>query len=212
MNTKHLLLGAVLGLPALCAGGAEAAKPPAYTFDPIGFSTTLKGIPEGERREECLDKGCTERGGVVVAEGRTTTLASPVTITIREHRQKGVGKLGLAAIAKKTLAHAPGGKQVRAVAGQAADRPALEQWSVWDGCQRVVSARVLVAMPDKVIEVETRSVLEPGHDSADASVGAMTKILQKLRVRRLGDATLDPAEEAIKVKDLAAAMPRSCAR
>lgn len=189
---------------------AGAAKPPAYTFDKIGFSTTLRGIPEGERRDDCVDKQCSERTGVVVAEGRTTTLAAPVTITIREHRQKNAGKAELAALGKRQQARAPRGKSVRVVAGQVVDRPALEQWSVWDGCQRVISGRVLVAMPDKIIEVETRSVLEPGHDPAATSVGAMTQILQKLRVRRLGDAVLDPADEAISVKELATALPRGC--
>jgi len=212
MTSKHLLLGAGLGLSALFSGGADAAKPPAYTFDHLGFSTTMRGIPEGERREECLDKGCSERGGVLVAEGKTLALPSPVTITIKEHRHKGAGKGELAALSKRILSHAPKGKQVRTVSGLAGDRPALEQWAVWDGCQRVVSGRVLVAMPDKIIEIETRSVLEPGHDPGDSSVGSMTKILQKIRVRRLGDATLDPAEETIKVKELATAMPKSCER
>ena len=202
---------ALLALASLgFSGAALAAKPPAYTFDKLAFSTTLRGIPEAERHSDCLDKQCTERGGVLVAEGKTTTLPAPVSITIREFRQKNAGAAELAALGKKQQAGAVRGKIVRAVAGKAGDRPALEQWSIWDGCQRIISGRVLVAMPDKIIEVETRSVLEPGHDPAATSVGAMTQIMQKLRVRRLGDAVLDPADEAIAVKDLATALPRSC--
>lgn len=208
MKNKHLVLGAVLAL--LAPGALEAARPPAYTFAGLTFTTSLRGVPEGERREECLDAKCTERGGVVVAEGVARKLSSPVTVTIREHRQKNASKDGLQALAKRLQSHAPRGKVVRVVAGEAAERPALEQWAVWDGCQRLLSGRVLVALPDKVIEVETRSVLEPGHDMTDSSVGAMNKILRGLRVRRLGDAVLDPSEEAISVKTLAAALPRTC--
>ena len=212
MSSFSLSRGATLLALALVgfSGAAGAAKPPAYTFDKIGFATTLRGIPEAERRDDCLDKECSERTGVVVAEGRTTSLAAPVTITIREHRQKNAGKAELAALGKKQQGRAPRGKTVRVVSGLAGDRPALEQWAVWDGCQRVVSGRVLVAMPDKIIELETRSVLEPGHDPAATSIGAMTQILQKLRVRRLGDAVLDPADEAIAVKELAAALSKGC--
>lgn len=210
MPSTFFSRGAVAGLAALLVGGVADAKPPAYTFQPLGFPTTLHGIPDGERREECFDKECSEPGGIAVAEGKTPTLTSPISITIREYKKKGAGKAELAALAKKILGKTSHGKHVRSVAGQVAGRPALEHWAVTDGCNRVITGRVLVAMPDKVIEVETRSVLEPGHDPQDASVRGMTKILQKIRVRRLGDASLDPAEEAIKVKDLAAAMPRSC--
>lgn len=210
-SNPHLLLGAVLGLAAV-TGVADAAKPPAYTFDQLGFPTTMHGIPEGERRAECLDKSCSERGGVLVAEGKTTALPAPVTLRVLEHKKKGAGKGELQALAKKLLAHAPKGKEVRTVTGQAADRPALSQWGVWDGCQRVIVGRVLVAMPDKIIEIETRSVLEPGHDPGDSSVKAMSRILKKLRVRRLGEATLDPSSEDITVKELAGAMPRGCER
>jgi hypothetical protein len=210
MKSKPLLLGVILGWCAV----AGAAKPPAYTFEKLGFPTSLRGIPEGERRAECLDQDCTERGGVLVAEGKTTTLASPVTVKIREHRQRGAGKKELQALAKRLVEHAPRGKAVQTTTGQVADRPTLTQWSVWDGCQRVISGRVLVAMPDKIIEVETRSVLEPGHDQGDSSVKAMGQILKKLRVRRLGDAPLDPTPtgEQVTLKELAEALPRSCAR
>lgn len=207
----HLLLGAVLGLAAV-TDVADAAKPPAYTFSTLGFSTTMHGIPEGERRAECLDKGCSERGGILVAEGKTTTLAAPVTLRVLEHRKKGAKQADLQALAKKLQSYAPKGKEVRTVAGQAADRPALSQWAVWNGCQRTIVGRVLVAMPDKIIEVETRSVLEPGHDSKDLSLQAMEQILKKLRVRRLGNATLDPAPSHITAKELASAMPRGCER
>ncbi len=212
MTSLSLSRGALLlALASLGFGGAAlAAKPPAYTFSKLAFSTTLRGIPEGERHDDCLNKECSERGGVVVAEGKTTTLPAPVTITIREFRTKNAGASDLVALGKKQQTGSVHGKIVRTVSGQVAERPALEQWSIWDGCQRVVSGRVFVAMADKVIEIETRSVLEPGHDPAATSVGAMTQVLQKLRVRRLGDAVLDPASEAIAVKDLAAALPRSC--
>jgi hypothetical protein len=213
MAMKHrvLLLGAALGLSAL-VNGADAAKPPAYTFAGLGFSTSMRGVPEGERRAECLDRGCTERGGVLVAEGKTTALAAPVTIRILEHKQKGAGKGELQALAKKLQGAAPKGKVVKTATGEAADRPALSQWAIWDGCGRSVVGRVLVAMPDKIIEVETRSILEPGHDQSDSSVKAMSQMLRRLRVRRLGDAALDPASEDITVKELAGAMPRGCER
>lgn len=211
MKHPPVFFGAMLGLSAL-VGGADAAKPPAYTFAPLGFSTSMKGVPEGERRAECLDRGCSERGGVLVAQGKTTSLAAPVTIRILEHKQKGAGKGELQALAKKLQGPAPKGKVVKTTAGQVADRPALSQWAVWDGCGRVVVGRVLVAMADKVIEVETRSVLEPGHDAGDTSVKAMGQMMKQLRVRRLGDVALDPASEGASVKELAGAMPRGCER
>ncbi|MCS6898725.1 MAG: hypothetical protein RMJ98_03345 [Myxococcales bacterium] len=209
MKHQVLWLGAALGLSALMSS-ADAAKPPAYTFARLGFSTSLKGVPEGERRSECLDRGCTERRGVLVAEGKTTTLATPVTIRILEHRYKGAGKGELQALASKLQGVAPRGKVVKTSLGEVADRPALSQWAIWDGCNRSVVARVLVAMPDKILEVETRSILEPGHEQEDNSVKAMSQVLRKLRVRRLGDVELDPASEDISVKELARAMPRGC--
>jgi hypothetical protein len=207
MPNLTLLRGCLLAGALLLASGAALAKPPAYTLTKLGFSTSLHGVPDGERHEICFDKACRDTGGVTVAEGATRNDRSPVRITIREYKRRKPGAADLAALAKKQLGRAPRGKQVRLTSGTVGGRPAIEQWAVWDNCQRVISARVLVALPDKIIEIETQSTLEPGHDAGDSSVGRMGHILSGVRVRRVGDVSLDPAREPMTTRQMAVAMP-----
>lgn len=211
-RSKLGLAACVVAAGVLAGGEVEgaptAAKPPAYTLQGLTFSTTMHGVPEGERREGCIDAACSEASGVVVAEGQTRGAASPVTIAIREHKKKGATKGDLEKLAKKKLGHAPGGGQVREVAGLVGGRPALEQWAIWDSCNRVVTARVFVSLPDKVLEIETRGTVEPGHDAGDTPVERMDQLLKAVRVRRLGDAKLDPAREAMTPRQVAVALEK----
>jgi hypothetical protein len=210
MTSLHKVWGPLLGLSFIAAGSASAAHPPAYTFQPMSFHTSLHGVPEGERREGCVGKACGEATGIVVAEGTTKGLSTPVHITIREHKKHGDGKKDIATLARKLASRDEKGKQVRLVTGEAGGRPSLEQWVIDNPCDRVVVGRVLVAMPDKIVEVETRSTLEPGHETGDSPLSPMTQILKNIRVRRLGTASLDPAKDQVTARELAHELPSTC--
>lgn len=197
-----LRAGLVVGA-ALLGSVAAQAKPPAYTFANLSFTTSLHGVPEGERREACLDKDCAQTSGVIVAEGETKGDGARVSIEIREHKRRGgIAKVELAELSKGLLGGAPNGKEVRAISGAIGTTQALEHWSVWDGCSREISGRVFIALPDKIIEVEARAPLSVGREGDDPAIVRMNKILRGVRVRRMGDVSLDPAKDAMGTREM----------
>ena len=55
---------------------------------------------------------------------------------------------------------------MRKASGEAGKQPSLDQWGLYDECSATVFGRAMVAMPDKVIEIEVRAPL--GEASAQA--------------------------------------------
>lgn len=187
---------------ALLSSHVSADKAPAYTFKEVGFSTHLKNLPDGERREECVDDACKEPPAVVVAEGHASVPGGEMSIAIKEHKRAKVKADALSELAGKVLARAPRGREVRKASGEAGKQPSLDQWGLYDECSATVFGRAMVAMPDKVIEIEVRAPL--GEASAQAeSLAKVQRVLRGLRVRRLGDAVLAPSEKAPDAGDVA---------
>jgi hypothetical protein len=235
MRTAFFLLASSV-LCLAVARDAGAAKPPAYTVR-AGFHTALRNVSEREHDEECLDaapvnasaanaaKGtptpaphatneagaCQERGGVLVAEGTSTRGAVSVTVKIREIRHKrDASAHDLEMLAHKMLARPASEHQVRMVTGTAGGRPAVEQWSVKSRCGRSLFGRVLVSLPDKVIEVEATASAPLEDKSIAEGIKQVSQILHGVRVRRLGDMTIDPAPEAPDEDELTDAVFNAC--
>jgi hypothetical protein len=185
----------------------KSNKTPAYQVKGLPFLTHLKA-DEG-KAVECKTATCNESRGTVVLRGLTDKSHGNIAITIREHR------LVKGAAADQLLALTQGltkpKDEVRVVSGTAGstDASALEQWTVTAGCRGVVTGRVLVALPDKIIELETAADAHQKHVSTLRLAKDMSAILGAIRVRRLGDQKLTPGstersgDEKLSVEDLA---------
>lgn len=197
---------AVLAAVGLSAMPAQA-KPPAYTMANVGFTTQLHGVEP--KPEDCLDEACHERAGAVVAEGESRHKDGSVRIVIREHKtQRGLSTKQLEKLARK-LGEAKGrAKSVRLVSGTVGGKGAVEHWVVTDACERELTGRVLVALEGKVIEIETRTTVGTQPHAAKLASERMHRVLSGVRVRRFGDAALDPAKEPAAPEDIASALPK----
>lgn len=190
-----------------------STKGPAYQVKGLPFLTHLKG-DEG-KSVECKTATCNESRGTVVLRGMTDKNHGKIGITIREHRLvKGAAADQLLTLTQ-TLAKPK--DEVRVVSGTAGptDAAALEQWTVTPGCSGVVTGRVLVALPDKIIELETAADAHQKHVSTLRLAKDMSAILGAIRVRRLGDTKLTPGasdrtgDEKLSVEDLAKSIASS---
>lgn len=184
---------------------AKAVKGPAYHVKGLSFLTHLHS--EASKEVECAGAACNEGRGTVVVRGGTDKSRGDIEIVIREHRDtKGAGAEQLLALSQKLARKT---EEVRVVSGTVAESAALEQWTVKPTCGGPVTARVLVALPDKVIEIET-SARAPGKSAKSSKlIRDMTAILRAVRVKRLGDEILDPAKakDPVPTEKLAEAMP-----
>lgn len=202
MSPRTVLVAVSLALFAPIAH----AKLPAYFVSDVGFSTKLHGVPESDRREECLDIRCSERGGVVVAEGES----QGVRTVIREHKRSRELKRGeLGELAEKMLSHDAEASELRSQSGRAAGgHNALEQWAQQGACGRMVKGRVLVSLANKVVEIETNATLGSDPRETARTLGRMHEVLRGIRVRRLGDEPLDPISEPPPVKAVLATLEK----
>ena len=198
MSPRPLLVALALASFASVAH----AKLPAYFVTDVGFSTQLHGVGDGERRAECLDLHCTERGGTVVAEGD----AQGVRTVIREHkRPRELKRAELEALATKLLSRDAEAKELRSQTGRAAGgHNGLEQWAAQGTCGRMVKARVLISLANKVVEIETSATLDGDPRATARTLGRMHEVLRGVRIRRLGDEPLDPVAEPPPVDDVLA--------
>lgn len=198
-----------------------AAHPPAYTMR-AGFQTSLHNVAETEQREDCLDAPvsatqaksattCHEHGGILVAEGTSTQATIQLTVKIREYRHRNeAAARDLEALAKRVVARAPVEREIRLVAGTTAGRPAVEQWSVTSHCQRQVGGRVLVSLPDKIVEVEAVATTHLDDASIEQGIKQVSHVLHGVRIHRLGDVSVDPAATAPSEDELTDAVFNAC--
>ena len=188
------------------SGEARAGKAPAYQVKGLPFLTHLHG--ESGKEVECAGASCNDGRGTVVARGGTDKGRGSVDIVIREHRDtKGAGADQLLTLSQRLARRSD---EVRVVSGTVGESAAIEQWTVKSTCGGPVTARVLVALADKVIEIETTARPDAkGTRSAKSAklVRDMTAILRAIRVRRLGDQVLDPAKDKVPVEKIAEAIP-----
>jgi hypothetical protein len=187
-----------------------AARPPSYTMH-AGFRTSLQNVPDGERREECLDLACHEKGGTLVAQGSSTHDGVALTVRIREYRHHpDQSAQQLQTIAQKMLAKGVDDRELRLVAGKVAERPALEQWSVVNPCQRELGGRVLLSLSDKVVEVEAVATTQTDGADVPKAISQISSVLHGVRVRRVGDVTVDPAADAPPAAEVSEALKKGC--
>jgi hypothetical protein len=192
------------------AAAHDTARAPAYTTN-AGFRTALQNVPENERREECLDLACHEKGGTLVSQGTSVHDGVTLTVRIREYRHhRDQTAAELEAIAKKMLAKGVDDRELRLVAGKAGDRPALEQWSIVNPCEHEVGGRVLVSLSDKVVEVFAAARTKADASDAPKAVWLITSALYGVRIRRVGDVPIDPAADPPPASEIADALMKSC--
>ena len=182
---------------------AKAAKGPAYHVKGLSFLTHLHS--ESAKEMECAGANCNEGRGTVVVKGGTDKARGDIAIVIREHRDmKGAGAEQLLAMSQKIARKTD---EVRVVSGTVGESAALEQWTVKPTCGGNVTGRVLVALPDKVIEIETTAPASTKTAKSNKLVRDMTSILRALRVKRLGDVVLDPAKDKVPTEKIVEAVP-----
>lgn len=182
---------------------AKAAKGPAYHVKGLSFLTHLRSEPLKEM--ECESKTCNEGRGTIVVKGATDKNRGDIAIVIREHRDtKGAGAEQLLAMSQKLARKT---EEVRVVSGTVGESAAIEQWTVKPTCGGNVTARVLVALPDKVIEIETTAASPGKSAKSQKLVRDMTAILRAIRVKRLGDVVLDPAKDKVPADKVVEAIP-----
>jgi hypothetical protein len=209
MRPRALFALAALAFAAAFARDA-AARPPSYTMH-AGFRTSLQNVPDAERREECLDLACHEKGGTLVAQGTSTHDGVELTVRIREYRHHAdQTATQLETIAHKMLAKGVDDRELRLVAGKTAERPALEQWSIVNPCERELGGRVLVSLSDKVVEVEAVAKTKADGSDVPRAVSQISSVLHGVRVRRLGDVVVDPATDAPPPTEVAEALKKAC--
>ena len=186
------IVGPFVTVSGMALAGLAGARPPAYTIA-AGFTTQLHNVAADKLHEECFDEECKEHGGVVVAEGKTEHAEAPVELKIREYRdRKGLGAKELEALAHKSQVRAGAGRELRLVAGTVSNKPVVEQWTVEDACEPEIIGRLMIALPDKVVEIEAIGSAARADVAGDA-FSQIDKILHGLRIRRLGESTVDPA-------------------
>jgi len=182
---------------------AKATKGPAYHVKGLPFLTHLRS--ESAKEMECAGASCNEGRGTVVVKGATDKQWGDIAIVIREHRDtKGAGAEQLLAMSQKLARKSD---EVRVVSGTVAESAAVEQWTVKPTCGGNVTGRVLVALPDKVIEIETTAAAPAKAGKSAKLVRDMTAILRAIRVKRLGDIVLDPAKDKVPTEKVVEAIP-----
>ncbi len=186
----------LFGFLALLAAPAHAREP-AFSVSDIGFTTQLHGVE---------DDG--EGPWLAVAEGKTTHEQSPLTIVIREHRKKANQTAKQLDKLAKARAEEDDAKVVRALAGPVGGRAALEQWSVVDARAGDVRARLYVALPNKVVEIEVTTKVKRDAELVAEVTTRAHRVLHGLRIRRLGDVALSPSKDALPAKALMASLQR----
>jgi hypothetical protein len=196
---------------AVLAVAADAsAHPPAYTVH-AGFRTALQNVPDADRREECLDAACHEKGGTLVAQGTSTHDELTLTLRIREYRHHpNQTAAQLQGIAAKLVAKGLDDRELRLVSGKVQERPALEQWSIVDPCEHMLGGRVLLSLPDKVVEIEAVAKTRDDGSDVPRAVWQITSVLYGVRVRRVGDVPVDPASDPPQASEIAEALKQGC--
>lgn len=182
---------------------AKAPKGPAYHVKGLSFLTHLHS--EAVKEMECAGASCNEGRGTIVVKGATDKTRGDIAIVIREHRDtKGAGAEQLLAMSQKLARKTD---EVRVVSGTVGESAAIEQWTVKPTCGGDITARVLVALPDKVIEIETIAAAPGKAAKSSKLVRDMTSILRAIRVKRLGDVVLDPAKDKVPTEKVVEAIP-----
>jgi hypothetical protein len=182
---------------AVVAGQAHA-RPPSYTVSGLSFSTSLHGVQEDAVPEPCPVEKCKDPRAVVVARGESGEGSARVTVTVREHRGIGKAKVeGLLALSRRLSTSDAQPHEVRVVQGHAGGAPTVEQWLTTASCDRAVVARVLVALEDKIVEIETAAPAGATDEKHVAKASnRMHSILSAMRIRRLDSAVLSPTKDA----------------